>query len=175
MSATAVKPQSTTSAPRRCLRAGYSAPMPDPHSTHGYKRNTLLARNVRELRDAIGWTQEQLAVRAGVTNIKMIEAGRRHPRPENQIKIAKALGVPVWRLHVDKSGDAVVPRELMQLMESPIGKGVNPEEYDYLLALPSMLGRRLTYEGYWKALEMLRLSSPDPDMTPPDDDPGDED
>lgn len=122
----------------------------------------LVAHNVKTLREKLGWSQQELIDRSGVSNVKMIESGKRYPRPASQKKLASALSTPVWRLHVGRQGDDV-PVALQQLKQSPIGASITGEEYEYLLALPSMLGRRMSYEAYWKALEMLRLTTPDPE------------
>lgn len=123
----------------------------------------------------MGWTQRDLIDRSGVSNVKMIESGRRYPKPKTQRKLAKTLHVAIWRLHLDAVGDMPVPDTLKQLMDSPVGQSITQEERGYLLALPSMLGRKLSYESYWKALEMLRTSAPDPDAIYTDDDEAPED
>lgn len=168
MRAPLVKTESTVMAPLRCLRAEYlPGVMGRPqHDESHPSRNTIFGRNLKAIREAAGLSQLDLIARSGVSNVKMIEAGRRkQPRIGQQKKLADALGVPVWRFHVAKGEGVAVPQELQQLMESPIGKRVTPEQYEYLLALPSLLGRRLSYEAYYKAFEMLEMSSPDPEHT----------
>jgi putative transcriptional regulator len=60
-----------------------------------------LARTLRQLRQARGLTQAQLAQRAGVSQglISLIEAGRRTDFTLRvAVRVAKVLGVPVERL-----------------------------------------------------------------------------
>ena len=56
--------------------------------------------NVRSLREARGWSQEQLAFECGLhrTYVSGVERGVRNPTALVLAKIAKALGVPVARL-----------------------------------------------------------------------------
>ena len=53
------------------------------------------AGRLRELREAAGWTQEQLAERVGVKReaVARWEAGRREPGWSNVLALAEALGV----------------------------------------------------------------------------------
>jgi transcriptional regulator with XRE-family HTH domain len=53
------------------------------------------AGRLRELREAAGWTQEQLAERVGVKReaIARWEAGKREPGWSNVLTLAEALGV----------------------------------------------------------------------------------
>lgn len=56
---------------------------------------------IRELRQKKGWTQTELARRAGVRQgvLSYIESGKtKHPRIDTLGAIAKALGVPVGKL-----------------------------------------------------------------------------
>jgi transcriptional regulator with XRE-family HTH domain len=50
---------------------------------------------LRELRAAAGWTQVQLAARAGLTRegVAQLETGRRKPAWETVLTLCKALGV----------------------------------------------------------------------------------
>jgi transcriptional regulator with XRE-family HTH domain len=54
-----------------------------------------LGRNVRRLREAKGWSQEDYAERAGIhrTYVSDIERGRRNPTITVVEKLAKPLGV----------------------------------------------------------------------------------
>lgn len=61
----------------------------------------MLKDRIRELRKARGWTQEELAARAGMTQgvITNLERGARdNPTQETLDKLAGALGVPVSEL-----------------------------------------------------------------------------
>lgn len=56
---------------------------------------------IRELRLKKGWTQTELARRAGVKQgvLSYIESGKtKHPRSDTLVAIAGALGVPVEKL-----------------------------------------------------------------------------
>ncbi len=63
-----------------------------------------LGARIRRLRVARGWTQEQLAERAGVhyKYLGDVERGMRNPALFNIARIARALGVPVAALFVDE-------------------------------------------------------------------------
>ncbi|MBX3160111.1 MAG: helix-turn-helix domain-containing protein [Deltaproteobacteria bacterium] len=62
------------------------------------------------MRKSRSWSQEQLAERAGVgsSTVSHIEIGSGHPSLEILLKIAGALGVPLWRLITD---DRMTPDE----------------------------------------------------------------
>lgn len=66
---------------------------------HESARN-VLARNVRSLRAVRGWSQEALALEAGLhrTFVAHVERSARNISLNNIERIAKALGVPVSRL-----------------------------------------------------------------------------
>lgn len=68
---------------------------------------TILARNVRRLRQAIGISQEELAARAQLhrTYISSIERHERNVSLENIFRIANALGVRAPALLEDGSDD----------------------------------------------------------------------
>lgn len=60
----------------------------------------VLARNIRSLRAARGWSQEALALEAGLhrTFVAHVERSARNISLNNIERIALALGVPVSRL-----------------------------------------------------------------------------
>lgn len=165
-----VKQESTAVITRRAPVAGYRARMANTKPPERHPAAVVFGRNVKTVRETQGISSRDLSDRSGVSNIRMIESGRRYPRPGQQRKLARTLGVAIWRLHLDGVGDMPIPRTLQELIGSPVGRSITEEERNYLLALPSMLGRSLSYEGYWKALEMLRASVPDPDAINADDD-----
>jgi transcriptional regulator with XRE-family HTH domain len=61
---------------------------------------TVLGANVRRLRQAKGWSQEQFADEAGIhrTYVSDIERGARNPTVTVLEKLAKPLGVSTGRL-----------------------------------------------------------------------------
>ena len=64
---------------------------------------------IRELREKLGWSQNELARRSGVKQgvLSDIESGKtRHPRIDTMISISKALGVPVEALVGEDGPDA---------------------------------------------------------------------
>lgn len=54
------------------------------------------AGRLRELRENLGWTQQQLAEKAGLTRdgVAQLETGRRKPGWDTVVAICQALGVP---------------------------------------------------------------------------------
>ena len=65
--------------------------------------NDLLARNLRALRLARGWSQEKMAERCGLhrTYVGAIERGERNVTLETLNALALALGVPAAELIID--------------------------------------------------------------------------
>jgi transcriptional regulator with XRE-family HTH domain len=59
-----------------------------------------LAKNLKELRAALGWTLQQAADRTGVTlrNYQRWEGGEREPRIDGLKALAKAFGVSIDHL-----------------------------------------------------------------------------
>jgi transcriptional regulator with XRE-family HTH domain len=59
-----------------------------------------LGKNLREARDRLGLTQEEVADRSGVQagEVSRIERGKRDPKVSTLEKLAKAVEVPPWRL-----------------------------------------------------------------------------
>jgi transcriptional regulator with XRE-family HTH domain len=55
----------------------------------------LVGKNVAALRKKAGYSQEELAFRADVhrTEVSLIERGKRDPRLDTLVKLARALGV----------------------------------------------------------------------------------
>lgn len=60
----------------------------------------ILADNLRSKRSALGWSQEELADRAGIhrTYISGLERAARNPSVAVLERLATALGVPVHEL-----------------------------------------------------------------------------
>lgn len=80
---------------------------------------SCLVDRIRALREARGWSQADLADRAGVTRqlVGAVEAGRHTPNVRAALGLARALGVSVEELFVDPAdarpetvtGDAIAP------------------------------------------------------------------
>jgi transcriptional regulator with XRE-family HTH domain len=78
-----------------------------------------LGERLRQKRKEMGWTQEQLASRAGTTQavIQKIENGK-SLRPRKIDKIAEPLGVlPAWLMFGDERYDQV-ETEAMEIVEA---------------------------------------------------------
>jgi len=60
----------------------------------------LLAERIKTLRQARGWTQEQLAERAAMQRSYLadLELGRRNPSVRTLVKVANAFGIAVPEL-----------------------------------------------------------------------------
>lgn len=129
--------------------------MNETHSTANARHYP--GKVVRRMRDALGWTQEHLAEKAGLTpeSISQIETGARHGRPETLSAVAGALGVPVDELH--RTDDESIPAELASFLASPQGRGVSDTERAHLRSL-AFPGRRMTEQAYSLALAMLRAT-----------------
>src|SRR5262245_50842438 len=72
----------------------------------------LFGRRLRELRDAVGLNQAELAERAGVVpaNISRWESGDREPLVSQVRKLADALGVPAEELLKPPTSTPEAPR-----------------------------------------------------------------
>jgi transcriptional regulator with XRE-family HTH domain len=65
------------------------------------KKPTLLGKRIKKLREAKGWTQLELAIKAGLSpsNLAAVEQGQiADPRTSTTTAIASALGVDVAEL-----------------------------------------------------------------------------
>lgn len=63
----------------------------------------MFGRRIKQLREAKGWTQEELAERSGVSAqaVSHYETGRRSPLFSTAVHLAAALGCPVTDLLQD--------------------------------------------------------------------------
>ena len=99
-----------TSAPPATARA------PDARTVgpvdEGDQMEETARRRLRTLRQARGWTLDDLAARAhvGASTISRIETGQRRLALDQLVTLARALGVSVDDLLVDDDGDDVVIR-----------------------------------------------------------------
>lgn len=85
--------------------------------------NLLIARRVRELRDAHGLSLDALASRSGVgrSTISLIERGESSPTAAVLDKLASALGVALAALFEDKAGgDEPEPSPVARVAEQPV-------------------------------------------------------
>lgn len=89
----------------------------------------MLCNNIREARDAKGWTQQELAERIGVTQqaIQRYETGARDIRASVLIRLSKALGVRVAYLLSMTSEDISLPDTIETPVYSDIPAGKIPE------------------------------------------------
>lgn len=64
-----------------------------------------LGGRIRQFRERAGWTQEELAGRAGIGRVTLsrLESGGHSPRYQTLVALAKALGVSVTDLLIDKA------------------------------------------------------------------------
>lgn len=71
-----------------------------PAMPAGYQHRRLLGDTVRAKRKNLGFSQEKLAERAGLSTdfINRVERGVESPSLDSRVKIAKALGVRVREL-----------------------------------------------------------------------------
>ena len=82
--------------------------------------NTRIARRVRELRDARGYSLDALAERSGVSrsNISLIERGQSSPTAAVLDKLAAGLGVTVASLFEDS--DVAEPSPMARVADQPL-------------------------------------------------------
>lgn len=79
--------------------------------------NETTGERVKRLRDARGWTQQQLADKAGVaqSTINGVEKGGRQKMPSSLIEISHALGVDAYWLKTGRGhrlgGESITPDE----------------------------------------------------------------
>jgi transcriptional regulator with XRE-family HTH domain len=84
--------------------------------------NLLIARRVRELRDAQRLSLDALATRSGVSrsNISLIERGESSPTAAVLDKLASALGVALAALFEDKGAPEDAPSPLARVADQPV-------------------------------------------------------
>jgi transcriptional regulator with XRE-family HTH domain len=82
----------------------------------------LIARRVRELRDAQSLSLDALAARSGVgrSTISLIERGESSPTAAVLDKLASALGVALASLFEDKSPAEQAPSPVARVAEQPV-------------------------------------------------------
>ena len=84
--------------------------------------NARIARRVRELRDALGFSLDALAERSGVSrsNISLIERGQSSPTAVVLDRLASGLGVTVASLFEDSRARAAEPSPLARVADQPL-------------------------------------------------------
>jgi transcriptional regulator with XRE-family HTH domain len=84
--------------------------------------NACIARRVRELRDAQGFSLDALAERSGVSrsNISLIERGQSSPTATVLDKLATGLGVTLASLFEDNTGIVTEPSPVARVAEQPV-------------------------------------------------------
>ena len=84
--------------------------------------NTRIARRVRELRDAHGFSLDALAERSGVSrsNISLIERGQSSPTAAVLDKLAGGLGVALASLFEPTEPEAAAPSPLARVADQPL-------------------------------------------------------
>jgi transcriptional regulator with XRE-family HTH domain len=84
--------------------------------------NARIARRVRELRDAQGFSLDALAERSGVSrsNISLIERGQSSPTAVVLDKLATGLGVTVASLFEDSQAPTPNPSPIARVAEQPV-------------------------------------------------------
>ena len=84
--------------------------------------NALIARRVRELRDAQGFSLDALAERSGVSrsNISLIERGQSSPTAAVLDKLSAGLGVTLASLFEDSKAPAAEPSPVARVAEQPV-------------------------------------------------------
>ena len=75
---------------------------------NGQELKATLAKNIKERRNARGWTQEKLAFLIGIStnSISEIESANNFAAPDTLVKLAKALETEVYELF---KPDGVIP------------------------------------------------------------------
>ena len=84
--------------------------------------NARIARRVRELRDALGFSLDALAERSGVSrsNISLIERGSSSPTAVVLDRLASGLGVTVASLFEDSRAREAEPSPLARVADQPL-------------------------------------------------------
>ena len=119
-----------------------------------------LARRVRALRDASGYSLDALAERSGVSRsaISLIERGQSSPTAVVLDKLAAALGVTLAALFEDEAARTAAPSPLARVAEQPVwtdpASGYVRRNLSPTLRSPIQLvdvlfpaGRRVAYES----------------------------
>jgi transcriptional regulator with XRE-family HTH domain len=99
----------------------------DKNSKNGEALKTLLSQNIRRLREAAGYSQEELAEKAGISLpfIGAIERGEKWPRPSTFAGIARGLDVNAYILIKPENNASVELTEISAKLIKDINIAVN--------------------------------------------------
>jgi transcriptional regulator with XRE-family HTH domain len=129
--------------------------------------NARIARRVRELRDAQGFSLDALAERSGVSrsNISLIERGQSSPTAAVLDKLAAGLGVTVASLFEDSVAPTAEPSPMARVAEQPVWtdpasgyvrRNVSPAARSpiQLVDVVFPAGRRVAYDSSAREVEI---------------------
>ncbi|HEX6705558.1 MAG TPA: XRE family transcriptional regulator [Albitalea sp.] len=129
--------------------------------------NARIARRVRDLRDAQGFSLEALAERSGVSrsNISLIERGQSSPTATVLDKLAAGLGVTMASLFEDGASPAAEPSPLARVAEQPlwtdpasgyVRRNLSPAARSpiQLVDVVFPAGQRVAYDGAAREVEI---------------------
>jgi transcriptional regulator with XRE-family HTH domain len=127
--------------------------------------NLRIARRVRELRDASGFSLDALAERSGVSrsNISLIERGQSSPTAAVLDKLAAGLGVTVASLFEDSA--ATEPSPMARVADQPlwtdpasgyVRRNVSPPARSPIQLVDVVFppGKRVAYDGSAREVEI---------------------
>lgn len=85
---------------------------------------SILSKNLLELRRSKGWTQAEMAERAGFQSVSYSrwETGKSWPEPDTIAALAKALNVTESRLFQDEQVSNLNPREALNALNDFFNK-----------------------------------------------------
>jgi transcriptional regulator with XRE-family HTH domain len=126
-----------------------------------------IARRVRELRDAQGFTLDALAERSGVSrsNISLIERGQSSPTAAVLDKLAAGLGVTLASLFEDESAQAAEASPMARVADQPvwtdpasgyIRRNLSPAARSPIQLVDVIFpaGQRVAYDGVAREVEI---------------------
>ena len=95
-----------------------------------------MGNNVRTIRERLGITQEELALRSGLTQgyINFLENGKRGYSEKSLEKIANVLGIQISGLFEEK-----IKEEPTTVAEQPVSYGKRRRLYDTIISLLEQL------------------------------------
>jgi transcriptional regulator with XRE-family HTH domain len=126
-----------------------------------------IAKRVRELRDAQGFTLDALAERSGVSrsNISLIERGQSSPTAAVLDKLAAGLGVTLASLFEDESAQAAEASPMARVADQPvwtdpasgyIRRNLSPAARSPIQLVDVIFpaGQRVAYDGVAREVEI---------------------